>query len=179
MLNKKDSFITKILNGQVESVLGSIFFIILFSVIILQVFSREIVYYCHLINFDIPFKPPVWTEEAARWCWIWMVYITWGALEKNGGHLKAGFLDAHVSKTPTRIITLILDLCYFCLTCFLFMRGILQAIRGMRSTPVTLPFVDSFLFIVLPRSLVFVIIRLTSKIVLETKSIALTFRKEK
>ncbi len=169
--SKKSNFISKIINSNIESIIGIIFFIILFSVIILQVFSREIVYFSHVLNMPLPFNPPVWTEEAARWSWIWMVFIMWGTLEKTDGHLRAGFLSNYDSTKAMKILKLILDFAYLSLLCFLFFRGVIQTIRGAQSTPVTLPFLDSFLYVVLPLSLIFVVIRVVYRIITKIKDI--------
>lgn len=176
--NGKRRFISKMLDGKIESTIGTVFFIILFVVIILQVFSREIISYSHILNIPLPFNPPIWTEEGARWAWIWMVYIMLGTLERTGGHLKAGFLDKMASTKPMKIITLVLDFAYLALLFFLFVRGIIQTVRGFTTTPITLPLLDSFLFIVLPISLVFVIAKVIYRIIGETKNL-LSFSNER
>ncbi len=170
--NKKSSFFSKIIDIDIESVIGIIFFIILFSVIVLQVFSREIVYFSyHVLNISLPFNPPVWTEESARWAWVWMVFIMWGSLEKNDGHLKASFLGNYDSTKAMKILKLVLNFAYLALICFLFVRGVMQTIRGTQARPVSLPFSYSFLYVVLPLSSIFVFIRVLRKIVMGIKEI--------
>ena len=59
-------------------VVGSI---LLFAVLMIQIFGRTPM-----------FRGPVWTEEAARWIWVWMAFIAIAAVERNDAQLRMGFL---------------------------------------------------------------------------------------
>lgn len=165
-MNKgENSIIKKILNIPVENFFGGLFFISIFFIVILQILSREVIYFLNHMNINITINPPVWTEEAARWSWVWLVFITLGSLEKTGGHLKVVFLADKLPEKTMTILNVILDIVYLAIIFIIFKFSIEQTIRGMSMRPVTLPFTDMWLFIVLPISLVFVVIRVIVRII--------------
>ena len=166
-----ESFIEKILNIPVEITLGSIFFISLFFIVLLQIFSRELIYLVHFLNIPIKIASPVWTEEAARWSWVWLVFITLGALEKGGSHLKVVFFSAMLSEHIMKIINIVLDILYLFILVFLLRLSILQTIKGAGMTPVTLPFSDMWLYLSLTIAFIFALIRLVCRIIYSFKTI--------
>lgn len=168
---KSDGFVEKILNLPVEITLGSIFFISLFFIVLLQIFSRELIYLVHFLNIPIKITSPVWTEEAARWSWVWLVFITLGALEKEGTHLKVVFLSTMIPLRIMNIINILLDILYLFIMIFLLRLSILQTIKGSSMTPVTLPFSDMWLYLSLTVAFIFVLIRLICRIIYSFQTI--------
>ncbi|WP_371170007.1 TRAP transporter small permease [Aliiroseovarius sp. 2305UL8-7] len=72
-----------------EACIASVLFIILFLVIVLQIMGRT-----------SWVQGPIWTEELARWIWVWMALIGIGTVERDQAHLRMGFL---IELLPTRL----------------------------------------------------------------------------
>ena len=165
----KKSFIDKILSTSVESYIGSVLFILVFFIILIQIFSRELAYVAYLLNIPLSFSPPIWTEEAARWCWVWIVFLMLGCLEKIDGHLKVLFLSDKMPKKMSSFITIVLDIVYLVIVILLFKLSITQATRSMSMRSVTLPFTNFWLYLSLPLGLIFVLIRVFFRILTSVK----------
>lgn len=161
----KKSFVDKILSTSIEIYVGSTLFILVFFIILIQIFSRELAYTAYLLNIPLNFSPPIWTEEAARWCWVWIIFIMLGCLEKIDGHLKVLFLLDKMPKKIADFITMFLDIVYLATVILLFKLSITQVIRMADLLPVTLPFTNFWLYVSLPLGLVFVLIRVFFRIV--------------
>lgn len=163
--NDKQSLVDKILSIEIEAFIGIVFFIMVFFIILIQIFSREFAYVAKLLNISISFQVPIWTEEAARWCWVWIVFIMLGGLEKTDGHLKVLFLYDKLPKLVAHIVTLFLDILYIAIVILLFKLSIDHIARLGQTTPVTLPFSNLWLYISLLIGLIFVLIRVFFRII--------------
>jgi TRAP-type C4-dicarboxylate transport system permease small subunit len=64
--------------------------ITLFSIIILTVFLQVVARY--VFN-----SPPAWSEEAARYCQVWMVLLTSSICIRKGSHLAVDYLTHYLS----------------------------------------------------------------------------------
>ena len=118
-----------------ESIVASILFIALFFVVLIQVFGRTPL-----------FIGPIWTEELARWLWIWMAFIGIAEVERTDGQLRMSFLvDALPAKIRMWIFTII-DLVYLGLLVNLSYIGWRTVLRTMRSESPFLPVPDSFMY---------------------------------
>lgn len=118
-----------------EAVVGSVIFIILFFIILWQVFGRTPI----LIG-------PVWTEELARWLWVWMALIGIGAVEKRDTHLRMGFLTALLPQTVQRGLSLLTDLIYLGLAGHLIWIAWKSVERTWNYESVSLPTTDAVLY---------------------------------
>lgn len=118
-----------------ESIAAGILFIALFVVVMIQVLGRTPL-----------FVGPVWTEELARWIWVWMAFIAIGEVERADGQLRMGFVaDALPETLRTALFTLI-DLAYFGVMSHMLLISWRTIRRTMNSESVTLPWPDALLY---------------------------------
>ncbi len=169
---QKKSFIDKMLSTSIEVFVASVLFIVVFFVILIQIFSREFANIIYLTGIPIEFGPPIWTEEIARWCWVWIVFIMLGALEKIDGHLKVTFLSDKMSKRLHSIVTIILDVIYLLTSALVFKLAIEYLIRNISTSPVTLPFTNFWLYVSLPIGLAFVLVRVFFRVLFLIKKLS-------
>lgn len=118
-----------------EASIASVLFILLFGVILLQILGRT-----PLV------KGPVWTEEFARWVWVWMALIGIGTVERDGAHLRMGFLVELMPAGVKRAIGIVTDLIYLALAGHLIWIAWKAVERTWNNTSVTLPFTDGVLY---------------------------------
>jgi TRAP-type C4-dicarboxylate transport system permease small subunit len=118
-----------------EACIASVLFIILFMVIILQILGRTAI-----------ITGPVWTEELARWLWVWMALIGIGAVELEGRHLRMGFIMELLPKKVQSVIAVITDLIYLALVLQLIWIAWKSVMRTWNNTSVTLPVTDAVLY---------------------------------
>ncbi len=122
-------------NYTFEAVIASVIFIALFFVILLQVFGRTPL-----------FVGPVWTEELARWLWVWMALIGIGAVERKDNHLRMGFLTAMLPQGLQRAIALLTDVVYLGLALHLILIAYGSVVRSWSYESVSLPTTDAVLY---------------------------------
>ena len=79
-----------------EGILAAVFLVALFLVVLLQILGRTGI---------VP--GPIWTEELARWLWVWMALIGIGAVERNRAHLRMGFLIELLPGRGQRLVALL------------------------------------------------------------------------
>jgi TRAP-type C4-dicarboxylate transport system permease small subunit len=120
---------------SLEGTVSAILFIILFVVLLIQVFGRTPL-----------FDGPVWTEEGARWLWVWMVFVGIGEVERTGSHLKMDFLVVLVPKRARQVIYSVIDIVYFAVIAHLAWIGWKTVLRTLDNESVTLPTVDAVLY---------------------------------
>ena len=118
-----------------EAVLASILFIVLFFVILLQILGRV-----------TPIPGPIWTEEAARWIWVWMALVAIGAVEKEDAHLRMGFFVGMLPKTVQTFLNVLFDLVYLALVGHLIWIAYKSVLRTWNNEAVSLPATDAVLY---------------------------------
>ena len=118
-----------------EGILAVVLFVGLFLVVLLQILGRTGL---------VP--GPVWTEELARWLWVWMALIGIGAVERNRAHLRMGFLIELLPRRGQRIVALLTDLLYLTIACHLVWIAWGSVLRTSRNESVTLPTNDAVLY---------------------------------
>lgn len=143
-----------------EASVSSVLFIILFLVIVYQILGRTAL-----------FDGAVWTEEAARWIWVWMALIAIGTVERDGAHLRMGFIMELLPQKAQKVIGLITDLVYLGIAGHLVWLGWKTAVRTWDNTSVTLPVNDGVLYASAFVAMVIIVIR----ILLRLKKNILTF----
>ncbi len=119
----------------VEATVASVLFIVLFGVILLQILGRT-----SLV------RGPVWTEELARWIWVWMALIGIGTVERDGAHLRMGFVVELLPKGIQRVIGIATDLLYLALAGHLIWIAWKAVMRTWNNASVTLPMTDGVLY---------------------------------
>ena len=118
-----------------EAVIASIIFILLFVIIMVQVLGRSPL-----------FVGPIWTEELARWLWVWMALIGIGAVEKNDGQLRMGFLAALLPQRIQQLLSLSTDIVYVGLVGHLVWIAYKSVLRTASYESVSLPATDGVLY---------------------------------
>ncbi len=118
-----------------EGIAASVLFIILFAVILIQIFGRTAL-----------FTGPVWTEELARWIWVWMAFLAIGEAERTNSQLKMGFVAERLSGGGRRVLFTVIDLVYLGLMGHLAVIGWRTVKRTAINEAVTLPVPDAVLY---------------------------------
>lgn len=120
---------------SLEGIVATIIFIVLLGVVLLQIAGRT--------SF---FGGPVWTEELARWLWVWMAFIAIGEVERTDTQLNMGFLTELLAKKARAVLFTLIDLIYLAVTANLVWIGYKTVLRTMRNEAVTLPVPDAALY---------------------------------
>jgi TRAP-type C4-dicarboxylate transport system permease small subunit len=120
---------------SLEGIVATIIFIILLGVVLLQIVGRT--------SF---FGGPVWTEELARWLWVWMAFIAIGEVERTNTQLNMGFLTELLATKARAFLFTLIDLVYLAVTVNLVWIGYKTVIRTLRNSAVTLPVPDALLY---------------------------------
>ena len=118
-----------------EASIASVLFIALFFVMILQILGRTPVV-----------TGPVWTEELARWIWVWMALIGIGTVERDSAHLRMGFLIEYLPERVQKIWAIIIDLVYIAIASHLVWIAYKSVLRTWNNETVTLPTTDALLY---------------------------------
>ena len=138
---------------SIEGSIASVFFLILICVVVLQVTGR----------FGI-FVAPVWTEELARWIWVWMALLALGEVERTNGHLRMEFLISFTSAGFRKLLFTVVDVVYLAVVCHLTWIGGKTVLRTWNNSSVTLPMTDAFLYASYVPAALFVIWRIVLRL---------------
>lgn len=120
---------------SIEGTFASILFIVLFGVILIQVLGRTPV-----------LAGPVWTEEAARWLWVWMAFVGIAEAERTDSQLRMGFLAEMLPDAVRKALFTLIDLVYLGIVGHLVWIGYKTVLRTVNNTSVTLPTTDAVLY---------------------------------
>ncbi|WP_294225502.1 TRAP transporter small permease [uncultured Shimia sp.] len=118
-----------------EASVSSVLFIVLFFVMVLQIVGRT----------DLVVGP-IWTEELARWLWVWMALIGIGTVERDEAHLRMGFLMEALPPKVQKIWAILIDCVYIALASHLVWIGYKTILRTWNNETVTLPTTDAVLY---------------------------------
>jgi TRAP-type transport system small permease protein len=118
-----------------EGIAASVLFILLFITVLIQIFGRTPL-----------FTGPVWTEELARWLWVWMGFLAIGEAERTDSQLKMGFVADALPKAARRWLFIVIDLVYFGIMAHLVLIGWRTILRTAHNEAVTLPVPDAVLY---------------------------------
>ena len=118
-----------------EGTIASILFIALFGIILVQVLGRTPV-----------LTGPVWTEEAARWLWVWMAFVAIAEAERTDAQLRMGFLADLLPRGIRRVLFTLIDLVYLGIVGHLSWIGYKTVMRTANNISVTLPTTDAVLY---------------------------------
>lgn len=136
-----------------EGIMASALFVVLICVILLQVVGRIGV-----------LRGPVWTEELARWVWVWMAIIGLGAVERNNAHLRMSFIVDALPRMIRNSVYSLIDLAWLGITLHLTWLGYRSVLRSWNNTAVTLPLTDAVLYASYPIAAVFIIWRIVQRL---------------
>jgi len=136
-----------------EGIVASALFMVLIGVILLQVVGRIGIV-----------RGPVWTEELARWIWVWMAIIGLGAVERNSAHLRMGILADALPNLLRKGLYTLIDLVWLGLTLHLTLIGYRSVLRTWNNTAVSLPLTDAVLYASYPVAAVFIAWRICQRL---------------
>lgn len=119
----------------IEASISSVLFIALFFVMVLQIFGRTPIV-----------TGPVWTEELARWLWVWFALIGIATVERDNAHLRMGFLIEFLPSRIQKVWAIITDLVYIGLAIHLVWIAYVSILRTWNYESVTLPTTDATLY---------------------------------
>lgn len=120
---------------SLEGCIATVLFVVLIGVILLQVTGRIGV-----------FRAPIWTEQLARWLWVWMALVAVGEVERNNAQLRMEFV---VNMLPSRARIFLyrcIDALFLGVTAHLLWIGFKTVRRTANSEAVTLPVPDAVLY---------------------------------
>lgn len=120
---------------SLEGIVASLLFIALIIVMLVQIFGRTPL-----------FVGPVWTEELARWLWVWMAFIAIGEVERQDAQLRMGFLADALPAGARRVLFTVIDLVYLGIMGHLCVIGYRTVLRTWNNESVTLPVSDAVLY---------------------------------
>ena len=118
-----------------EGIAASILFIMLIVVLMIQILGRTPL-----------FTGPVWTEEAARWLWVWMALIAIPEVERTDSQLRMGFLVEQLQRRARIAVLTLIDLVYLGVVLHLIWIGWKTMQRTWSNEAVTLPVTDAVLY---------------------------------
>lgn len=120
---------------SIEGIIASILFIVLIGVVLIQIFGRTPI-----------FRGPVWTEEAARWIWVWMAFIAIAEVERQDGQLKMAFLAEMMPDKVRLVLYTLIDITFLGLVGHLIWISYKTVLRTSNNISVTLPTTDAILY---------------------------------
>lgn len=120
---------------SLEGSLAAILFLMLIGVVVVQILGRTSV-----------LRGPVWTEEAARWVWVWMAFIGIAEVERQNRHLRMGFLGARLPRRVRTLVFTCVDLAYLGVMLQLCWIGWKTVARTLSASAVTLPLPTAALY---------------------------------
>jgi TRAP-type C4-dicarboxylate transport system permease small subunit len=126
---------------QVINIMAIIFFSLIFSIMLLQIFFRYVL--------D---SPLVWTEELCRYLFIWICFLGWTIALKRGSHIRISFV---IERMPWRLRKIILILLQFLILFFLLQLirlGIAMVQRSFSVPTITLFFSWAYVYLAAPIS---------------------------
>lgn len=138
---------------SVEGVVASVLFLVLIGVVLLQVFGRLGL-----------FAGPVWTEELARWIWVWMAFLAVGEAERTNNQLRMSFFSEFLPARMRKILFTGVDIIYLGVTCHLCWIGYKTVKRTWYNESVTLPVPDAFLYFSYVVASLFIIWRIVNRL---------------
>ena len=119
-----------------EGIFATLLFIVLILIVLTQVFTRAGL-----------FPPPVWTEELARWIWVWMAWFGISEAERTNSQLKMTFIVDTLPQYTRSILFTVIDVVYLGIMVHLSYIGYKTFLRTLYNESVTLPVSDGALYL--------------------------------
>ncbi|WP_281985570.1 TRAP transporter small permease [Thalassorhabdomicrobium marinisediminis] len=120
---------------SVEGTVAAVLFIVLIAVVLVQILGRTPV-----------LRGPVWTEEVARWIWVWMAFIGIAEVERQDGQLKMAFLADLLPAKVRLVLYTLIDVVFLGLVGHLIWISYKTVLRTSNNISVTLPTTDAVLY---------------------------------
>lgn len=139
----------------IEGIFASILFVALIVVVLLQVAGRTGL-----------FPSIVWTEELARWLWVWVALIGVAEVERTNTHLRMNFLTDFLGKRFQSVLYFLFDLVWLIAMCQLIWIAYKTVMRTTRNQSVTLIFNDWVLYLSFLVASLFIVFRVGQRMIL-------------
>lgn len=120
---------------SLEGSVAAILFLVLIGIVAIQILGRTPI-----------LQGPVWTEEAARWVWVWMAFLGIAEVERQNVHLRMGFLGAMLPRRIRMVVFTGVDLAYLGVMVQLCWIGWQTIDRTLDARSVTLPLPTAALY---------------------------------
>ncbi len=114
-------------------------FIAIFLVVLAQVFFR------YLLN-----SPLVWSEELARYLFIWLCFTGWVIATRADHHIAIGILRQRLPPLLRRLLHAAIEAGHLLLAALLFWNGYLLLMRNLSVGTVTLFFPFAVVYAIVP-----------------------------
>lgn len=137
-----------------EGIAAALIFIVLIAVLLVQVLGRTPL-----------FRGPIWTEELARWLWVWMAFIGIGEAERTNSQLRMDLLAGFLGAKARLWLFMAIDIVYLAIVSHLVWIGWKTVIRTWSNASVTLPVPDGMLYLAAFIGLLLVLLRIVLRIV--------------
>lgn len=137
-----------------EGIAATLIFVALIAVLVIQILGRTPL-----------FRGPVWTEELARWLWVWMAFIGIGEAERTNSQLRMDLLAAFLGQRARLWLFTAIDLVYLAVTAHLVWIGWKTVLRTWSNASVTLPVPDGMLYLAAFIGLILVLVRIALRLI--------------
>lgn len=121
--------------------------------VILLVLVSLVVFYSVFLRYV--FKSPLaWSEEVARYMFIWMVFLGFSIAEKSGDHFK---IEVFIEMAPLKlrlVIEVLLNLLIFYALFVLFQEGVNYYDQGKSGLSTILEMPLNYIYVALPIAMV-------------------------
>lgn len=137
-----------------EGIAATLIFCGLIVVLLIQILGRTPL-----------FTGPVWTEELARWLWVWMAFIGIGEVERTNSQLRMDMFGTLLGARGRKILFTLIDLVYLGIVLNLVWIGYFTVTRTWRNESVTLPMPDGAMYLAALIGLVLVVWRVAARLI--------------
>ncbi|MAU19252.1 MAG: TRAP transporter permease DctQ [Martelella sp.] len=137
-----------------EGIAATLIFCGLIVVLLIQILGRTPL-----------FNGPIWTEELARWLWVWMAFIGIAEAERTNSQLRMDLFGSMLGTRGRKILFTLIDLAYLGVVLNLVRIGYFTVLRTWRNESVTLPLPDGALYLAALIGLVLVAWRVTFRLI--------------
>ncbi len=86
---------------------------VMFLVVVYQVFMR-----------DVLTKPPTWSDELARYLYIYLVFLGAAHISRKQAHIRADFLPAKMQDRPRALLLLVHEVVIVAFLLYVFWSGV-------------------------------------------------------
>lgn len=125
--------------------------LVFFSIMLLLAIAQIVFRY--VLNISVP-----WTEEAARWLFVWQIFLGSSLMLKEHGHLKITMVRDMLPKTVQKVVDLIMSVLGLIFIIGIFF-GSLQMIGSVQNvTAGSFSLSVKYMYLVMPISMVLMVL---------------------
>jgi TRAP-type C4-dicarboxylate transport system permease small subunit len=148
-------FIDNLMNIFAIALFMSIFFVVL-----LQVFMRFV------LN-----SPLVWSEEFARYSFIWVSLIGWAFAARNGSHIRISIITDKFPKAIQKVLRIFHYLLTVVFSAVFFYYGIIMVRQNLGVSTITLFFTYAVVYFAVPVSTILLVFYTTLRLITDTAEV--------